>query len=147
MVNAPRSTRRTRQHIKVMHCPEGWHSTSGAADEPSESLCATLMDNQWRNEHRGFDRAKYDAHHEQHPVVWIVQTRAKGLLGSHRLMYCHPEMPAENRPDPDAKPCLDCRHLPGLAATSYAVDGAVLCGPCGIARYGARAAEYLINKA
>jgi hypothetical protein len=46
--------------------------------------------------------------------------------------------------DPDAEPCIDCWVPLPLDATAYAVDGAVLCGPCGIRRYGDRADEYLI---
>jgi len=48
--------------------------------------------------------------------------------------------------DPDAVPCLDCWVPLPLNVTAYAVDGGGVCGPCGIRRYGDRAAEYLINE-
>lgn len=47
--------------------------------------------------------------------------------------------------DPDAVPCMDCWIPLPLSATSYAVDGGGVCGPCGIRRYGDRAGEYLIT--
>jgi hypothetical protein len=49
--------------------------------------------------------------------------------------------------DPDAEPCIDCWAPLTIDATCYAVDGAIVCGPCGIRRYGDRAGEYLINQA
>jgi len=40
--------------------------------------------------------------------------------------------------------CHDCRARLYLTDECYAVDGAIVCGPCGQARYGDRAGDYLI---
>jgi len=48
--------------------------------------------------------------------------------------------------DPDIEPCIDCYVPLPIAATCYAVDGPIVCGPCGKRRYGDRAGEYLINE-
>lgn len=62
------------------------------------------------------------------PAADVIEARARELLD-----------------DPDAEPCIDCWVPLPLDATTYAVDGAVVCGPCGERRYGDRADEYLIN--
>src|SRR5208282_591096 len=41
-----------------------------------------------------------------------------------------------------AEPCHDCFVILPVDATCFAIDGAIVCGPCGQRRYGARAAEY-----
>ncbi len=86
--------RRVREYVKVMHCPEGWHSTSGTADAPSGGeICATLLDPKWR----GDFPADFNRYHDEHPVVWIVKVRIHKQVRT--LRYCDPELPAEYRPD------------------------------------------------
>lgn len=88
--------RRVREYITVMHCPEGWYSTSGTADQADPALCSTLMDRQWATSRGGFDRDKYDAHHDANPVVWVIKVKRHTTVNVYR--YCEPELPAEFRP-------------------------------------------------
>lgn len=131
--------RRVREYIKVMHCPEGWYSTSGTADDAGPALCSTLLEPQWNGD--GFP-GNFNRYHVEHPVLWVIKVRRNSTVTTYR--YCDAEMPGEYRPDPDAEPCHDCRHLIPLGATAYALDSAVTCEPCGVLRYGDRAPEYRI---
>jgi len=85
--------RRVREYIKVMHCPEGWHSTSGTADEPSTAICSTPLEPKWAG--RDFPR-NFNAYHDEHPVVWVVRVTRYTNVRVYR--YCEPELPAEYRP-------------------------------------------------
>jgi hypothetical protein len=89
--------RRVREYIKVMHCPEGWHSTSGSARRPMDpEICSTMLHDQWQYPGGGFDRDKYRAHHDVNPVVWIIKVKRHTRVRIYR--YCDPELPAEYRP-------------------------------------------------
>lgn len=89
--------RRRREYVTIMHCPEGWWSTSGSADSPiGPGCCATIMDPQWRGELGGFDRAKFSAFHEEHPVIWKVRSRVNSK--ARILWYCDAELPDGYRP-------------------------------------------------
>ncbi len=98
MIMPPHRRRRARQRVRVYHCPEGWHSTSGSASNPmGPELCHTLLDPQWQTG-GGLDRDRFRAFHGEHPVVWIVETYTKRPYGVGRLPYCDPELPDEYRP-------------------------------------------------
>jgi hypothetical protein len=94
----PRARRRTRQHVEILYCAEGWHSRSGGPDSPSgPEICNTLLDPKWRvAPEAGLDRDRFRAFHEEHPVVWIVNIRMNSTALRHA--YCDPELPAEFRP-------------------------------------------------
>jgi hypothetical protein len=88
--------RRTRQTVTISFCAEGWHSTSGTPEHPSgPELCGTLFDSQWANSMGGLDSDRFNAFHDQHPVLWIVRLR-QGSTGL-RYPYCDPELPDEYR--------------------------------------------------
>ena len=88
--------RRVRQHVEILHCPEGWHSDSGSAGTPyGTALCQTLMDPKWSTPAGGYDRDRFHAFHDQHPVRWVVKIRMPGRRWSER--YCDPELPGEYR--------------------------------------------------
>jgi hypothetical protein len=89
--------RRVREYIKAMYCPEGWHSTGGVAERPAgPELCATMLDPQWAHPNGAYDREKYHAHHDKHPVVWVI--KVKRHTSTRTLRYCDPELPDEYRP-------------------------------------------------
>lgn len=91
--------RRVREYIKVMHCPEGWYSTSGIADEPhGGEICGTLLEPKWAG--RDFPRG-FNAYHDEHPVVWVI--KVKRHTRARTLRYCDPELPDEYRPVTDAE--------------------------------------------
>jgi hypothetical protein len=89
--------RRAREHVEIMYCAAGWHSTGGRADAPDDpAVCHTILSPKWRKHPPGEERFKWFwEFHEEHPVVWIVKTSAPGR---HHLAYCEPELPAEYRP-------------------------------------------------
>jgi hypothetical protein len=91
---------RAREHVEIMYCAAGWHSTGGMAHAPDDpESCNTILSPKWRKHPAGEERFKrFWEFHEKHPVVWIVKTSAQGRLGNHRLAYCDPELPAEYRP-------------------------------------------------
>ena len=99
----PRSKRRTRQHVEVFYCAEGWHSKSGSQARPSgPDLCSTLLHDKWNSgdDDLGDDwRARFRAFHDQHPVLWIVKVRMNS--STTRSAYCDPELPDEFRPAAD----------------------------------------------
>jgi AAA domain len=83
--------RRVREYIKVMHCPEGWHSTSGSASNPLDpEVCQAIMNG-------NVDLDKFHAFHADHHVVWVVRVRVH--TRTTILRYCDPELPAEYRPE------------------------------------------------
>lgn len=87
------NSRRVREHVKVMHCPEGWHSTSGLVDQPhGPEICSTLLGGQWAEEFP----ARFNRYHLEHPVLWIVRVRVHSSVTVSR--YCDPELPGEYRP-------------------------------------------------
>jgi hypothetical protein len=88
------------EHVKVMYCADGWHSTGGKADAPDDpQVCSTLMSSKWRRHRVGEERfRRFWEFHQEHPVVWIVQISAEGDAGNRRLAYCDLELPAEYRP-------------------------------------------------
>jgi hypothetical protein len=88
--------RRVREYITAMYCPEGWHSNSGTSREADPATCLTLLDPRWANDRGGLDRAKYHAHHDAWPVVWVIKVRR--YTNVRTLHYCDPELPAEYRP-------------------------------------------------
>lgn len=97
----PRGGRRqVREHLEIMYCAAGWHSTSGTADAPDDpELCNTIFSQKWRKGRGGEERFKrFWEFHEKNPVTWIVKTSADGPLSSHRLAWCDPELPPEYRP-------------------------------------------------
>jgi hypothetical protein len=87
------SARRVRQQVKIRYCAEGWHSTSGGADAPMGlQVCGSLLNHEWRNSHGGLDRERFNTFHDDHPVVWIVETRVNS--DRSQQMYCDAELPA-----------------------------------------------------
>lgn len=91
---------RVREHVEVMYCSAGWHSTGGTADAPDDpAVCNTILSPKWRKHPSGEERfRRFWEFHKLHPVVWIIKTRAPGRLGNHHLAYCDPELPPEYRP-------------------------------------------------
>ena len=89
-----------REHVEIMYCAEGWHSTGGTASAPDDpQLCSAILSPKWC-EHPDDEECfkRYWVFHEENPVVWIV----KILAPRHRhLAYCDPELPAEYRPADD----------------------------------------------
>jgi hypothetical protein len=87
-----------RQHVTIMHCPQGWHSIAGTPDKPmGRALCQTLTSGRWTTPRGVFDHKAYHAHHDRHPVVWVITIRGAGR--PRTLRYCDPELPAEYRPE------------------------------------------------
>ena len=97
MVTPPRRTRRVRERVRVMYCPEGWHSTSGGPGKPSgDALCSTLLDGHWSGEQGGLDRNTFDAYHDTRPVLWVIRvTRGRE---ARTTRFCDSELPDEYRP-------------------------------------------------
>lgn len=127
--------RRVREYVTVMHCPEGWHSTSGTAGEPATPICSTLLEARWAGP--GFP-GTFNTYHDEHLVLWVIKVKRHTTVSNYR--YCDPELPGEYRPDPAGRPCADCgRPIAG----SYVFLSARICGPCAVERYGDRAGEYL----
>ncbi|MGH3150119.1 MAG: hypothetical protein ACRDOB_05235 [Streptosporangiaceae bacterium] len=99
----PRSDGGGREHVEVMYCAAGWHSTGGTAAAPDDpQLCSAILSPQWSEHPADEERFKqYWEFHEENPVVWIVKISAPG---HRRLAYCDPELPAEYRPREDGSP-------------------------------------------
>jgi hypothetical protein len=90
------SKRRVRQHVKILHCAEGWHSMSGSTERPmGPELCSTLLEGKWALPSGALDRDRFHAFHEEHPVVWKVEVRVNS--SGWRYAYCDPELPDEYR--------------------------------------------------
>jgi hypothetical protein len=97
----PRAARGSvRDHVEIMYCAAGWHSTGGTADAPDDpAVCHTIHSPHWRKHPVGEERfRRFWEFHAEHPVVWIVKTSAPGGLGNHHFAYCDPELPPEYRP-------------------------------------------------
>jgi hypothetical protein len=96
---ARRARRPAAEHITIMYCAEGWHSTTGTADAPDDpEPCSTMTSRKWRK--RGTGREPFRPFwefHQKHPVVWIVKTTTQEPAGHRRIAYCDPELPAEYR--------------------------------------------------
>jgi hypothetical protein len=93
----PGAKRRIRQQVETLYCAEGWHSRSGTrADPRGAGRCCTLLDAKWRHPSGGFDRDRFLAFHDEHPVVWVVKVSSKSE--SRRLEYCDAHLPDEYRP-------------------------------------------------
>lgn len=86
-------SRRVREYVTVMYCPEGWYSTSGTADEPATAICSTLLDPKWT---AGDFPRNFNAYHDEHPILWVVKVRRHTTVNNYR--YCEPELPDEFRP-------------------------------------------------
>jgi hypothetical protein len=97
LILRPNRARRTKEHVKVMHCPEGWYSTSGSTDQADEDFCNAFFDEQW-NIPRGEKGRQFNEFHDGNPVVWVVETTYDRSRG--RVSYCDRELPDEYRPAP-----------------------------------------------
>ncbi len=99
----PPSDREVREHVEIMYCAAGWHSTGGTAGAPDDpQLCSAILSPKWR-EHPDDEECfkRFWEFHEENPVVWIVKIIAPG---HRRRAYCDPELPAEYRPGEDGSP-------------------------------------------
>ncbi len=89
--------RRRRQKLRILYCPEGWHSASGSSDRPSgREICCTILSWRARNMPVGEAVDAFKAFHAEHPVVWVVHDLTPGHQVTSR--YCDPELPDEYRP-------------------------------------------------
>lgn len=97
---APGARGHVREHVKLMYCAEGWHSTGGTAEVPDDpQLCHTIVSSRWRKRRPGEERFQpFWEYHLQHPVVWLIQISGQRGVGHRRLAYCDPELPAQYRP-------------------------------------------------
>ncbi len=98
LVQLPYRKRRIREKLVIAHCPDGWHSDSGSADGPSDTICHSLSvvritgrpTPKWWDDHDG-----WRAFHAGNPCVWKVESSSKDGYATH--FYCDAELPDEYR--------------------------------------------------
>lgn len=88
------------EHVEIMYCAAGWHSTGGRPQAPDDpAVCNTILSPKWRKHPAGQERfRRFWEFHQEYPVQWIVKTSAPQGLGHNHRAYCDPELPDEYRP-------------------------------------------------
>ena len=100
LVQPRRARRPVPEHVEIMYCAAGWHSTGGTSYAPDDpAVCTTILSPKWHKHPAGEERfRRFWEFHQEYPVQWIVKTSAPQRFGHHHLSYCDPERPEEYRP-------------------------------------------------
>jgi hypothetical protein len=89
-----RATRRVREFVEAMYCPEGWYCTSGSPDQPlpGGATCNAVFDAA-----RVHSRDEFNAFHATHPVVWRIRYGKVRASRSYIAYYCNDHLAAGYR--------------------------------------------------